>query len=37
MFAIATVPSRCRYCGKVIERRKFDSRTGKSLMIKPAA
>ncbi len=37
MFAMATVPSRSRYCAKVISLRKFDASSGRSLMTKPAA
>ena len=37
MLAMATVPSRCKYCGSVSVIRKFDGRIGRSLMIRPAA
>ncbi len=35
--AIATVPSRSRYFPSVIVMRKLDSRTGRSLITRPAA
>ena len=36
MSAMATVPSRCRYCGSVSAARKLDTRNDASLTINPA-